>query len=75
MMEQMRHSFKPMLYTMIPFLLVFSWLRTTYDGSGNVVLFSFILPVIGWDGLGWLGWYILSSMVVSIILNKALKLT
>jgi uncharacterized membrane protein (DUF106 family) len=74
MMEQMKHSFKPLMYTMLPFLIVFSWLRSNYTEAGLVVRFPVMLPVLG-DGLGWLGWYILCSMVVSIILNKALKLS
>jgi len=65
-MENFKQSFKPMMFTMIPFLLVFSWLRKTYGGVGTVVGFSGI-------NLGWLGWYIVCSMVASIILNKILK--
>ncbi|MFH1403070.1 MAG: EMC3/TMCO1 family protein [Candidatus Altiarchaeota archaeon] len=74
MMDQMKHSFKPMLYTMVPFLIVFGWLRNNYAQVGMVVTFPYMLPIIG-DGLGWLGWYIFCSMIVSMILNKALKLT
>ncbi|MBD3260848.1 MAG: DUF106 domain-containing protein, partial [Candidatus Altiarchaeales archaeon] len=28
--EQMKHSFKPMIYTIIPFILVFGWLRDNF---------------------------------------------
>ncbi|MFC2162231.1 EMC3/TMCO1 family protein [Candidatus Altiarchaeota archaeon] len=74
MMEQMKHSFKPLLVTMIPFLIVFRWLGSSYGEAGLVVQFPFILPLLG-DGLGWLGWYITCSMIVSIALNKILKLS
>ena len=29
--DMMKHSMKPMIFTLIPFLLVFSWLGSTYD--------------------------------------------
>ena len=56
-MELMKHSFKPMLYTMIPILLLIMWVRGVYTE---------ILPK-------WIWWYIGSAMISSIILRKALK--
>lgn len=56
-MELMKHSFKPMLITALPLLLVLFWIRTVYDG----VL------------VGWIWWYIISSVIFSIILRKLLK--
>lgn len=41
-MEQMRHGFKPMLFTLIPFLLVFQWMGTTYGSIGNIYNVTFI---------------------------------
>lgn len=35
-MDQMRHGMKPMIFTMIPFLLVFGWLRGTYGDVGTL---------------------------------------
>jgi uncharacterized membrane protein (DUF106 family) len=56
MPEQLKHSFKPMLVTMIPILLFFSWLRTTYAATSLAST--------------WIWWYIGSSIVFSIILRK-----
>lgn len=64
-MEQMKHSFKPMIFTMVPFILVFKWLRDTYGAAGTVVkLFGF--------QLGWFGWYFVCAVVSGMIINKLL---
>jgi uncharacterized membrane protein (DUF106 family) len=60
MPEQMKMSFKPMLVTMIPILLVFAWMRSTY----------LLTSLAG----SWLWWYIGSSIVFSIILSKGFGL-
>jgi uncharacterized membrane protein (DUF106 family) len=36
MMENTKHGFKPMIFTMIPILLIFSFMRGAYDGVGSV---------------------------------------
>jgi len=67
-MEQLKHSFKPMIFTMIPFLLVFNWLRGEYGSAGVIAtLFGFELT--------WFFWYIICSITTSIVLNKVLRLT
>jgi uncharacterized membrane protein (DUF106 family) len=58
MPEQLKHSFKPMLITMIPIIIVFAWLRST---------FATVLP-------SWFWWYIGSSIVFSIGLRKVFGL-
>tara|TARA_Y100000310_G_scaffold339461_1_gene432161 strand:- start:1046 stop:1456 length:411 start_codon:yes stop_codon:yes gene_type:complete len=60
MPEQLKHSFKPMLITMIPILIIFAWLRST-----------FALTVIAKT---WFWWYIGTSIVFSISLRKLLGL-
>mgnify|MGYP001054910054 CR=1 FL=1 len=60
MPEQLKMSFKPMLVTMIPILLIFSWMRSTYA----------LTSLAG----SWLWWYIISSIVFSIILSKKMGL-
>ncbi len=63
-MEQFKHNFKPMLITMIPFLLLFTWLRTYYTALGNPdVLF----------GLSWFWSYFIFTMVLSLVLKKVLR--
>jgi len=58
MPEQLKHSFKPMLITIIPIIIIFAWLRST---------FVTILP-------HWFWWYIISSIIFSIGLRKVFGL-
>jgi len=67
-MAQMKHSFKPMIFTIIPFLMVFNWLRGEYGSAGVIAtLFGF--------ELSWFFWYIICSKATSIVLNKVLRLS
>lgn len=77
MMEQMKHSFKPMMITFIPFILIFTWLRGNYGDMGSLVTFPFHMNFIVFSingGLDWLGVYFLCSIISSIVLNKLMKL-
>ncbi len=56
MPEQLKHSFKPMLVTIVPLLLLLGWLRATF---AETVIAS-----------TWIWWYIGSSIVFSMILRK-----
>ena len=56
----MKSSFKPMFVTIIPFLLLFAWLKGIYT------------PLLGF--WGWFGWYLGVSLVSSMVLRKVLKL-
>jgi uncharacterized membrane protein (DUF106 family) len=53
-----KKSMKPMFVTMIPFLILFTWLRSIY------------VPVMG---NGWIWYYIGYSVLASIVLRKVLK--
>ncbi len=53
-----KSSMKPLFVTLIPFLLLFMWLRSVY------------VPVMG---NGWIWYYLGYSIVASIILRKVLK--
>jgi len=66
--DQMKQNFKPMIYTTIPFLLVFGWLRDSYNGVGAVA------SLFGFD-FGWFGWYFISSMIISLVLNGIFKVS
>ena len=57
-MTMMKSTFKPLLITFIPFLILFGWIRRTYVD---------ILP-------GWLWYYIISSMAASLIYRKIFKM-
>ena len=54
--EQMKQSFKPLLITMIPLLILFKWLRQAF----------LVTPIAG----TWFWWYIGGSLVFSIVLRK-----
>lgn len=60
--KYMMHSFKPMLVTFIPLLLIFGWLRRIYGDAGPLIF-----------GLSWIWVYIISTVIFSIIIRKALK--
>ncbi len=66
MMDTFRHQLRPMIITMIPFLLIFWWLKSTYGGGGAMA------ELFGYQ-LYWLGWYFVCFMLVSLPLNKLMK--
>lgn len=57
-MATMKSSFKPLLVTMIPFLLLFVWIKNTYE---------VLLP-------HWIWYYIISSIAFSLIYRKLFKM-
>jgi uncharacterized membrane protein (DUF106 family) len=60
MPEQLKHSFKPMIITIIPIIIIFAWLKST-----------FALTAIAKT---WFWWYIGSSIFFSVVLRKMFKL-
>ena len=62
----MRHSFRPMFITLIPLLLIFRWLNLAFKDQGKILNILFL-------HLGWLGTYIIFSILFSIIIRKILK--
>jgi uncharacterized membrane protein (DUF106 family) len=66
MPEQMRQSFKPMIITIIPILLLFGWMRSMFAATSLAGKW-WIFPI-------WLVWYIGASIIFSIILNKMMGL-
>jgi len=81
--EVMKGSFKPLMYTMPPIIVVFQWLHHYWelellsqtfitDGSNYLISLPFSLPKYGTE-LGWLGWYILCSFMTSTAIRKIFK--
>ena len=60
MPHQMKQSMKIMFITIIPLLVFFRWLRSIYATTTLVN--------------SWIWWYIISSIVFSIILRKVFKM-
>jgi len=56
----MKSSFKPMFVTILPFLILFWWLRSIYE------------PIMGH---GWIWYYLGFSVVASIILRKVMDVS
>ena len=61
--DSLKQNLKPMLFTFIPTALVYFWLSTQFATSGKI-LFGVI---------GWLGTYILFTLLSSLLLRKLLK--
>lgn len=70
----MKHSMRPTLFTIVPFIIIFNWLRATFGpavpGDPSPVLLQ--LPIIG--GLTWIWVYILVSILMSIVIRKLFKI-
>jgi uncharacterized membrane protein (DUF106 family) len=62
-MKVMMHSFRPTIFTLIPLLIIFTWLRSVYSELGDILF-----------GLSWIWIYVISSVVFSLALRKALKI-
>lgn len=58
--KQMKQSLKLMVITIVPIIIFFNWLRSIY---AETTLAS-----------SWIWWYIISSIIFSIILRKVFKL-
>lgn len=67
-MENMKHAFNPkiMLTTMIPLMAMFMYVRAIYTPFGE--FFNFF----GFTTFGWLGTYLVFSIINSIIIKKVL---
>jgi uncharacterized membrane protein (DUF106 family) len=72
-MGYMKHSFKPMLYTFLPLILIFGWMRETFNSGAEILSWSINIPLLG-TGFGWLGTYILSSIIFSMIIRRVMKI-
>lgn len=71
-MQYMKHSMKPMLYTFVPIIIIWSWLSKLYPTGVIILPFPFKLPLFGY-GFGWLGTYLVSSIIFSMIIRKLMK--
>lgn len=70
--ELMKMQF-PMFYGIIPVIFIFSWLKANFE-AGAIVQLPFIFPILGRAELGWLGWYILSSLPMTLAVRKILRI-
>ncbi len=66
--EYLGRSLKPTMITFLPLIIIFGWLKQYYGGMGNPDVL-----ILGSFGLGWLGSYIVFSILSSLIFRKLLK--
>ena len=71
-MDYFKHSMRPMLYTFLPLILIFGWVRNLYPAIEGAKVVLITIPILGWK-LGWLGTYIIASIIFSTIFRKVLK--
>ena len=64
-MTMMKHSFTSTIYTFLPIIILFNWLRLNLNSDKILNL--------GVINFGWLGSYIIFAILFSSILRKILK--
>ena len=63
----MAQSMKPMIITIIPFIVIFKVL-------GDIYTTMIVIPLSFWPGhLGWVGTYVILSMIFTTLFRKVLK--
>ena len=73
-MEQMKHTFKPMLINFLPLIILFWWIRNSIQDSQVILSLPFNIPKLGLhNGFGWLGVYVIISLIFNQIFKKMLK--
>lgn len=73
-MKYMTQSLKPMIFTIVPFLIIFAWLRSVFEGM-TVIPLPFHVPLSSLEtGMGWIGTYIIFSMIFTTVIRKLLKI-
>ncbi len=70
--KMMGQTMKPMMFSSVVVLCVF-FLLSTFCSDGTLIQLPFSLPFIG-NGLGWLGIYIIVSIISSLIFRKVFDL-
>lgn len=65
--EMMKNSFRPMMFTFVPIILVVFGMNTMYGKTGNIVN----VPVFG--ELNWFWWYFVVSVLAGISFEVAYK--
>ncbi len=68
-LELTKMQLKPTIFTFIPFILLFMWMREMFGKAPAFIILPFSLPIIGND-IGWLLTYLISTMLFSSIINK-----
>jgi uncharacterized membrane protein (DUF106 family) len=68
--KQMSMNYKSLIPTMLFVIIFLPWVALVYSGS-HVAMLPFTLPYFGND-FGWLMWYFIASLPLTLIFNKLL---
>ena len=68
-MQLMSHTMKPTLITMVPFLILFMWVKSIIPVNQPLVKLPLSLPVVG-NSFEFFGVYFITSFVSSWILRR-----
>ena len=69
-MEMTKHTFKPNLVTIVPYIIMFSLLKKRYDG---VRMINLPFNLLGKNYIGWIGTFILVSLIATTIIQAVVK--
>lgn len=73
-MDQLKHSFKPMIITFVPAILIFALIKNSLPITQVIINLPFDVPKMGAnEGFGWFGVYLVTSFIFSGLLRKFLK--
>lgn len=67
--KYMRHTMKIMVVSIAVVMLFFPWLSFRYAGITAVDL-PFTVPFVGWVGLEWFWWYVLTAFAAGTVIRK-----
>ncbi|MEM5812117.1 MAG: DUF6435 family protein [Candidatus Aenigmatarchaeota archaeon] len=67
--RQFRHNLRPMMVSFFVFLIALGWLNTSY--AGVKIISPIPIPFLGYE-LGWLWWYIIVVLPMSMLFRKML---
>lgn len=70
--SMMKLSFKPLMITIIPLWVMFFLLQKIYLPYGDMLFLPITLPIFG-STFGWLGTYIIFSMIFSFTLKPIIN--
>ena len=66
MSKYMKHSFKPLIVSVIIALVILPWMNENYKNT-TVFIIPNIVPLLGGLNVTWLWWYVICSIFISII--------
>lgn len=69
-MEMTKHTFKPNLVTIVPYIAMFSLLKKRYEG---IPMINLPFKLFGKYYIGWIGTFILVSLVTTTIIQAVVK--